>query len=497
MFNFESVDKNTQENNYGLDESLKGFIEENVNHGVGTKIKAWSMAALTAIASFSNMPTQAQVFARLNQGKEKEIAKNTFEALPRNQFGFSESITGVEDLDKVFYVGINKVDMLLPDTDEVIVLEAGDKVVQTGVVKDHVIEVLVWKDGEYFSGVVDARALTSEVRPEFQSRAFAVDALHVIDRAKKRIFNDTQGCYLEMFQKYGNKGQGSITKEQMQKQIDYSVHKNQEFINFIDQAGLDFSEISDDKYISSEYLEAAQNKHMQVYENPLYSKGEKIQYAVDNILETYNPVVDVETGERFGDNITVMPLSMEYLQSNAWLQTQLEKNETLISLFRGASGEVVIAEDERFAEIISLLKGLQDHKNELPVGFEKKWIESLDIDKLAKQKALIAISDATYDMQPKDKFAEGVAIGHTFGNFKIHPLQSVLVHEMNMAGDFFPKDTHMAPEQVLETLGAVNEKGQDCVLASPESVDNLYQSESYVEIFNLAYLNRLLREVKE
>lgn len=402
------------------------------------------------------------------------------------------------NFENIFYVNSEGTQLRITETGDLVTLDLGSKVIQLDVDQDGRRKILTWKNGEYISGVLEGGEVSVDISNEVESQGFILDGAHTISRAKKRIFNDTEGRFIEMFEKYGDNGIGAITRDQIQKQIDHSISESKDFINFIDSTAVDFSSLLEDESVfSSENLQIIQNKHMQFYDNPYFLKGEKIQYTVDNIFNVYNPS-DSLTGERFAQSVVVLPLSKEYLTSNVWLQENFDQYNDLYSLFEGTAGEVVGKEEPgvRFSEIIREIEFLKQNINELPQGFEKKWIENVNIDELSNKNSFIGISDSVYELGLDQKFAEGVAVGNTFAKFKIHPLQSVLIHEINMSGEFFPVDTHMTPEHVENSRQIFNEKGQECVTASPEDIDNIYQSDSYVDIVNFAYILKLLKENK-
>lgn len=496
MFNFEKpqfIKKKVIEK--PLDFTVKKFVKDTILQPVGEKLRQFSVVAMTALSTLPSNAQEAQNILTDVHKNNAEFSSFASPEIPKNVVSFIEVISE-GNLENIFYVNSEGAQLRITETGDLVALDLGSKVIQLGLDQEGRREILTWKNGEYISGVLELGEVSTDISNEAESQAFVLDGAHTISRGKNRLFNDTEGRFIEMFEQYGDRGPGTITRDQMQQQIDYSISENKEFISFIDSIGEDFSlALEDEDVFSSERLQAAENKHMQFYDNPYFSKGEKLQYSVENIFNVYDPV-NSQTGERFSQSVTVFPLSNEYLTSNVWLQENIDQYDDLGSLFQGASGEVIAKEDDRFAEIIREIEFLKQNINQLPQGFEKKWIENVSIDELSNKNAFIGISDAVYEMGQDQKFAEGVAVGNAFAKFNIHPLQSVLIHEINMSGDLFPTDTHVLPEDVEYSRELFNEKGQECIITSPEDIDNIYQSDSYVDIVNFAYILKLLKENK-
>lgn len=167
----------------------------------------------------------------------------------------------------------------------------------------------------------------------------------------------------------------------------------------------------------------------------------------------------------------------------------------------GTAGEVLLDGSEDANTLIETIKVLKSNLTKIRDGSEKEWLKSIAISKLKSSKGLIILHDYGTNYDFSSLFASQVSILQQFATLKIVPLKTLITHEMNVSNaDITPGDTHLEPDIAKQTLKKISENKKlnldKIQIDEPEEIDNLYQSESYLELININYVLEELKKLQ-
>lgn len=268
--------------------------------------------------------------------------------------------------------------------------------------------------------------------------------------------------------------------------------KNTQFIELKDKLIKDITAIKNRKLkVSAKKLDQLRKKEQSliVNANSTSNKADIIEAASARILESYNPGPANATAK---DLIALAPLTKSWFDSNAWLKKHFNEYWESLGIGWGdKSGEVWPIEDD-IKDALSVLKSNVD---KLPKGKEQKWVRNLD---LAKKEVIVFIASGTFKFDGDTLYAEGVAVKQQFGNIIIAPFQTVMIHEMNMTGKMpIGGDTHIHKDHSSDIYEKADKIDLNKLqLEDPDKIDDLYQSDSYLELINISILLGELKKIE-
>jgi hypothetical protein len=101
------------------------------------------------------------------------------------------------------------------------------------------------------------------------------------------------------------------------------------------------------------------------------------------------------------------------------------------------------ADGNRAELVFKELKKLKENLEKLPEGSENDWIETKVPSSIGEIEVFIFLHEEAFNYDLDTFFAQYIAVKQQFGNISIYPIQTILVHEINMSGlGFATTDTH-------------------------------------------------------
>ena len=203
---------------------------------------------------------------------------------------------------------------------------------------------------------------------------------------------------------------------------------------------------------------------------------------------------------RFSKELIIIPLSLQWFQSDPSLWEISNKNSSLINFFEGESGEgVQDIENFRpdFLELREDIINLYRNNPNLEIWKtrEANWLLKLDVNQFNKAITIIIIHDQTWE-KLNAKWASGIPIDQSIGFIDNNAVFSVLIHEINVNSPGFlgTGDTHASDD----IQGAVKKMTEGGVAETQESFNNmrdLFQVTPDISIVYLAQYLRIIRKI--
>lgn len=227
-----------------------------------------------------------------------------------------------------------------------------------------------------------------------------------------------------------------------------------------------------------------------------------LEQLTKNIFEVYDPIQ--KNGLKASQNCVVNPLTKSWFQQTPFLKEYYKTRwmdrsitaESETEIPGSASGEVLAksADSTRFQIVLDEIAYLRSISDQLPESPEKEWIMNANLEEMAQKESFIFIHDGSFQYDFTTQFASGIPLQQNYGFIKIHPLQTILMHEINMAtGTFLPNDTHMTLEDVAAARKLKAEDPNKPM--NPKMYDAFMGSDSYLGAINSAYILQKLSQI--
>lgn len=399
-----------------------------------------------------------------------------------------------------------------PDKGNVSVSENMEVVVLKKLSQDLMLkEIVFWEDEKYYRGYLELGALTElnkdkKVSNKNVLEAFLNDVKHVVFRVDKRLQRKKSYQVDTMVDWHTKRWKnGAITEQEAQKEIaavEAGFNKSiEEFVKTKKEIEADIKLIEnkeirlDNKILKK--IQTTQNKLLKLQEEDV---AKVILKTEENITNGYNPIQ--EDGRQLKEALTVIPLTSKWFnaaESSAFLKETFDtylKSSTI--LWNGDSGEVLAKDSAPAQAVIKSIKILKENLEQIRAGSEKEWVKSVSITKLKQSIGLVVLQDNGINYDLSDLFASSISTLQQFATLKIIPIQTIITHEMNVTNaNVTPSDTHIDSEHAKQAHKDISDKvGTDLDKlqgTDPEKIDDLYQSESYLELLNVKYV---LEEIK-
>jgi hypothetical protein len=455
----------------------------------------------------------AQKIAETKESIEKKGAKIQLKLEELNTFSANTTrVKGYKGKSKFTLKDENGATKKFPDKNKVSISENMEVVVLKKLSKDLSLkEIIFWEDEKYYRGYLALGALTEtntddKVSNKNVLKAFLNDVQHTLFRVNKRLQLKKANEVDYMVNWYTEESKkGKMDKQSAQKKIakvesDFETSTG-EFVKVKQEIEADIKLIEkkeirlDNKILKK--IQTIQNNLLKLQETDV---AKVILKTEKSITDAYNP--KQVGGKKLKEALTVIPLTSKWFnapESSAFLK---ETFNTYLNLgvisWNGDSGEVLAKGSKTAQNVITCIKVLKDNLDEIREGSEKKWIKSISISKLKQSIGLVLLQDNGINYDLSDLFASGIATLQQFATLKIIPIQTIITHEMNITNaNITPTDTHIptneakqAYQEVSDNVGTDLDKLQS---TDPEKIDDLYQSESYLELLNVKYV---LEEIK-
>jgi hypothetical protein len=359
-------------------------------------------------------------------------------------------------------------------------------------------EIIVWLNGVYYKGFIPQGAIegadeNNKIKSKDVLNAFLNDLEHGVFRAEKRMEYESRGRFEGM-------GLDNTFLDKYEKD---TKENNAQFFKLKDEVLEMLQAIRDKELkVSARQLKKLQKKEAAFSElskkEPVKALGEVSERIFGHYNSTQKQEPDEVGSETEGktaeDVIALVPFSTEWFAKNTWLKEHFDSYWNSLGIgWNDRSGEFRAIKGDK--ELKDALVHLKENLKELPEGIEKDWISALD---LSKKELYVFISSQTFKFDGNTLFAEGIPVKQQFGNIMIAPLQTVTTHEMNMSGGLeMMGDTHITPEEssaVYNNMDGVDVN--ELQMEDPTKVDDLYQSDSYLELMNINYILKELKSMK-
>lgn len=394
-----------------------------------------------------------------------------------------------------------------PDKGNVSVSENMEVVVLKKLSQDLMLkEIVFWEDEKYYRGYLELGALTEVNKDKKVSnknilKAFLNDVQHTLFRVDKRLQLKKSNQVDKMAEWYIK---NSPKQEAQQKVSELEATFNASIKEFVktkveiekDIKLIENKEIRLNKKILKK-IQQAQNDLLKLQETDV---AKVILKTEKNITNGYNPIQ--EDGRQLKEALTVIPLTSKWFnaaESSAFLKATFDtylKSSTI--LWNGDSGEVLANGSAPAQAVIKSIEVLKENLEQIREGSEKEWIKSVSISKLKKSIGLVVLQDNGINYDLSNLYASSISTLQQFATLKIIPIQTIITHEMNVTNaNVTPSDTHIDSEHAKQAHKDISDKvGTDLDKlqgTDPEKIDDLYQSESYLELLNVKYV---LEEIK-
>ncbi len=399
-----------------------------------------------------------------------------------------------------------------PDKNNLSISENMEVVVLKNLSKDLSLkEIIFWEDEKYYRGYLELGALTEvnkdkKVSNENVLKAFLNDVQHTLFRVDKRL-QLKQAREVDYMVNWYNEEQkhARMTEQVAQKNIAkveaaFKVSTG-EFVKMKKEIEGDIKLIErkeirlDNKILKK--IQSIQYKLLKLQEKDV---AKVILKTEKSITDAYNP--KQKGGQTLKEALTVIPLTSRWFnasESSAFLKETFNTylNSGVI-LWDGDSGEVLAKGSKTAQDVIAAIQVLKDNLDKIRKGSEKEWLKSISISKLKQSIGLVLLQDNGINYDLSDLFASSISTLQQFATLKIIPIQTIITHEINITNaNVTPSDTHIdaydakqAHQDVSDQVGTDLDKIQS---TDPEKIDDLYQSESYLELLNVKYV---LEEIK-
>lgn len=366
--------------------------------------------------------------------------------------------------------------------------------------------VLVWLDGVYYDGYMPTGALEgvdtdNKISNKHVLAAFLNDLEHAVFRAEKRFYHSREGL-TKQHKKYYTEDQFKAQLENGKNSFDANT---KEFVELVKQIKKDIESIrTKDLKVSQKLLEKINTKQAELFEKAKTDEAGVIAQVATNIYKGFDPIQSKKNAKA-SELIEVVPLTKDWFEKNK----QIQDNgwgvwNDFLGIWRkisadwdasAPSGQFIIAEGDEGQLIIEGVTNLKKHLTLLPDDSVKKWLQKVDV--LNKEMfILLDTNSSKYDMNAV--YASGISVKQKFGNISIYPLQTILTHEINISDvNLAEGDTHLTKKEAGEAYNNAQEEGfniNEVQANDPNKIDDLYQSESYLEIINISYI---LKEIKD
>lgn len=415
-------------------------------------------------------------------------------------------------------VKANKQPVTTSEGDDILVTEAIEVIpFYEQIDEGNLTKVVVWIDGQYYHGYLPTGALVpnddEDVSNEHLLIAFLNDLEHGVHRVETRLSYARDHIFDGMIESTEDPELKKKYKEVYLKQHQDSFDRSYtSFIALKDRVKEDIANIrSGSLVVTREQLDSIKQQQIDSFDKR--KEGyEKLGGTYNRLLESYDPIQtsggEQEPKLKFSDVVEFVPLTKQWFEDNAdindgkgWsigndFELYWNKIDVKWTEVTGISGQAIDEGFPGFKEAQDGIESLQKHIDYLPEDFVKEWVKKADAK---NKKSYVIIDSQTANTTIDAYYVSGISTKQQFGNITIHPIQTVITHESNIVGPtvYTQSDTHLESHEAKDAyieankdLNYIEEKER----VSPTAIDDLYQSESYLELVNIAYI---LDEIKK